>query len=126
MSPPHQVLGLILLFSILSVSSLRAGGNPYDLSNIQVSPTGLTAIATYHLGDPELDSAEEKLIKYLLINITFDSPQRLRIRITDNSSPRWEVPYDLSLYEIKGSSSLYNVTYTASPMGPTRTCIPIW
>ena len=117
MSKPHQALALVLLISVLSVSSLRSGDNPYDLSNVVVSSTGLTAIATYHLGDSILDSAQEKIIKYLLINITFDSPQRLRLRITDNSSPRWEVPYDLSLYTIQGSNNLYSVSYTTSPMG---------
>jgi alpha-glucosidase (family GH31 glycosyl hydrolase) len=81
-----------------------------------LTSSGLTAIATYHLGSG-FDSADEKIIQYLLINITFDSPQRFRVRITDNSAARWEVPYDLSSYTIKGSNSLYTASYSINPMG---------
>ena len=104
---------LLLLLPLTHSLISQSKPNPYDLSNIQISETGILAIATYHLST----SANETIITKLLLNITFDSPKRLRIRITDSSSPRWEVPYDFSTYTIQGSNNFYSVVLNENPMG---------
>lgn len=106
---------LLILLGLLNFStSLKSSPNPYTLSQINVTDTSITALATYHLG---LSSANETIITHLLLNITFDNSQRLRIRLTDNSLTRWEVPNDLPPYTIQSTSLLYSVKLTESPMG---------
>jgi alpha-glucosidase (family GH31 glycosyl hydrolase) len=80
-----------------------------------MSSDGIIALGTYHFGG--LESAPETPIMKIFINITFDNAHRLRIRITDNSTARWEVPYDLATYTITGSLGLYNVSISQQPMG---------
>ena len=94
--------------------------NPYDLSNVVYTTNGITATATYHLGET---AAPEIVVNHLLVNITYDTPQRLRIRMTDQDDPtgRWEVPNDLPPYTIDGSFGAYNVTVNQNPMGITVT-----
>jgi len=101
---------------LASSERLSVSDNPYDLSNIETGTNGITALGTYHLGDLE-SSVPERIITKIFVNITYDSPQRLRIRITDNSTDRWEVPYDLSQYTIKGNSGNYQVNVNSQPMG---------
>ena len=111
-----SLLTLLVLCVLASSENLRVGDNPYDLSNIEMSSDGIIALGTYHLGE-NLDSAQEKIITKIFINITFDNSFRLRIRITDNTTARWEVPYDLATYTIAGSLGLYNVSISSQPMG---------
>ena len=111
-----SIFTLLVLCLLASSENLRVGDNPYDLSNIQMYSNGIIALGTYHLGE-NLDSAQEKVITKIFINITFDDSHRLRIRITDNTTDRWEVPYDLATYTIAGSVGLYNVSVSSLPMG---------
>ncbi|OMJ70530.1 hypothetical protein SteCoe_31460 [Stentor coeruleus] len=114
-----RLSSIIILLGCLilpSASMLNQGkSNPYDLSNIIYTTSGITATATYHLGN--LQSANETVITKLFLNITYDNPQRVRIRITDQQNSRFEVPYDFTNYTIQGNLGLYNVTVSDNPMG---------
>jgi alpha-glucosidase (family GH31 glycosyl hydrolase) len=109
---------LVLCFAVWCMVSAdlapSSSNSSYSLSNIQVSENGVTAIATYIGGPPP---AKEVLVSTLFINITYDTPQRLRLRITDNNAARWEVPNDLEPYSIIGSYNNYNVSVVSNPMG---------
>ena len=111
-----SLITFLTLCMVASSDRLGVSDNPYDLSNVQILSNGIIALGTYHLGDLE-SAVPEKIISKIFVNITFDNSQRLRIRITDNSTARWEVPYDLSTYAIQGSVGLYNVTVNQQPMG---------
>ncbi|OMJ73940.1 hypothetical protein SteCoe_27284 [Stentor coeruleus] len=107
---------LIGCLAFVSATNLNQGrDNPYDLSNVVYSTNGITATATYHLG--KLQAANETVIPKLFLNITYDNPQRVRIRITDAQNTRFEVPYDFTNYTIQGNVGLYNVTVSDNPMG---------
>ena len=93
---------------------VQGSDNPYDLSNVQYTVDGITAVATYHLGLPR---ANETIVSKLFLNITYDNPFRVRIRITDLNNARWEVPNDLEPYTIQGNFGFYNVTVSENPMG---------
>ena len=107
-------LVVLALCGLGSSFELEAKSNPYSLSNISYTDTGITATATFQLG---LGAGNETIISHLFLNITYDTPQRLRIRITDRDAQRWEVPNDLEPYTIYGNPGLYIVTLTQSPIG---------
>lgn len=110
------MLAFIGCFFLVSAFNLNQGrDNPYDLSNVNYTTSGITATATYHIGN--LQSANETVIVKLFLNITYDNPQRIRIRITDQQNTRFEVPYDFTNYTIQGNMGLYNVTVSENPMG---------
>ena len=62
-------------------------------------------------------------IKTLLLNVTFETAERLRVRITDPAATRYEVPIDMPIVPgtppASASDMLYKVTTTANPFGAT-------
>jgi alpha-glucosidase (family GH31 glycosyl hydrolase) len=114
----HLISALALVRSAQALDlDPAASQNSWDIVDVQQQANGVIAYATYHLGAAESPLSADVPIAHLMINITYDNPQRLRIRITQNETLRWEVPNDFPSYSIVGNMGFYNVTFNENPMG---------
>lgn len=88
---------------------------PYIVSNITISSQGILAYANFRSRDPNVDLKYR--IQHLKINITYDTPDRVRIKITDAEKDRWEVPSVILPYNISGINAKYEVIIDENPFG---------
>lgn len=89
----------------------------YTMGDVTTRANGFTATLTKSA--PASPYGDD--IKTLLLNVTFETAERLRVRITDPAATRYEVPIDMPIVPgtppASASDMLYKVTTTANPFG---------
>ena len=92
-----------------------SGSSHYDLSSVQDTMTGV--VGTLKLvGEPSSTYGDD--LVQLSFEVIYEANEYVRVRITDPSSSRWEIPSSIvsrpSVTE-KADATLYNFEYTESP-----------
>ncbi|WOL16219.1 putative alpha-glucosidase [Canna indica] len=77
-------------------------GNGYNLGSVNVDPSGKTLTANLKL--IQATSAYGPDIPNLTVFASFDTDDRLRVRITDADNQRWEIPQNVISRESKAST----------------------
>ncbi|XP_058100817.1 alpha-glucosidase-like [Magnolia sinica] len=83
----------VCFLSLLSPSSEEPVGYGYDLRSITVDPSGKSLTA--HLGLINSSPVYGPDLPNLIFVASFETNERLRVRITDADHQRWEVPQDI-------------------------------
>lgn len=104
---------MVWLWCIFSLFCAVQSQNYYVASNIVTSLTGLTATVKYN-GAPA-----QPIITNLLLNVTFETPERIRFTLTDAQNSRWQVP-DIVIppsAPVSLQQTLYTISINANPFG---------
>jgi len=112
-----SLAGLVSLAfaSVKLENKVQGSGNPYDIVDVNYMQYGIIAQAKYHLGRGGIDSPD--IIQKINISITYDNPNRLRVKIFDPDNKRWEVPGVVLSYSPQDRPLSYKVDVNESPMG---------
>ena len=110
-----MVLAILLL--LLPLAFAQGSGNPYTVTNIQSSSTGITA--TLVLSSSANDQYGTP-ISPLSMHINYYNADTVQIYITDPNNKRWEPPIETT-GNTPSSSPNYKVNVSENPMGITIT-----
>mmetsp|Transcript_38321 Transcript_38321/g.75440 ORF Transcript_38321/g.75440 Transcript_38321/m.75440 type:complete len:998 (-) Transcript_38321:211-3204(-) len=110
------MIALVLLLATAVSSSSFSDSNAwgfYELSDVKDNDQGMSGTLTFKAGNETCPYGQA--ISPLNLNVYFLKDATVRIKITDPSTQRWEVPDILQPLTADSASALYDISYTESP-----------
>ncbi|XP_077244619.1 glycosyl hydrolases family 31 protein [Tasmannia lanceolata] len=93
MKPKPYLIFSFFFLSVFSLSEGEAIGYGYELRSVTVDPSGKSLKANLRLIKPTSIYGPD--IPNLNLLASFETNERLRLRITDSEKQRWEIPQDI-------------------------------